>query len=129
MPTIAYLLNTKTLNNAQQVITLLKEIIQLPNFVEERNWTSCLRDYGGEHRKFTGTEVSDIVYPDLQGVFTGFLRTCFEQSGGEEAPSWLKSFPEKGPWPTYLIEVKTTTSVDHSTPFKASGHQYDTVSA
>jgi hypothetical protein len=70
------------------------------------------------------------VYPDSEGEFTRFLRTHYEQySGGVLAPPWLKHLPEKGPWPIYLIEVKATALVDHSTPFKFSGAQLRMVSA
>lgn len=69
------------------------------------------------------------MYPDSQGTFTEFLRRYYEQTENGVTPSWLENFPDEGPWPTYHIEVKSTTSADHRTPFYVSGSQYETVSS
>jgi hypothetical protein len=69
------------------------------------------------------------MYRDIQGAFTHFLRLYYGQAEDAVIPSWLGNLPEEGPWPTYLIEVKSTTNDDHARPFYVSGLQYETVSA
>ena len=100
----------------------------LPAFSAEQNWTSCLRHYGGQHSRFSGIELSDLQYNDSQGILTRFLQLSCHQTDDFAAPAWLANLPSQGPGPLYLIEVKSTTSFDHATPFFVSLAQYERVS-
>ena len=108
-------------------MTLLKDIFKLPNFSEEVNWTSSLRDLAGGHTSYNLNENSDITYDDVKGAFTRILKQEAAESAAT-APPWLKRIPSNGPWPKYYLEVKASLSADEKTPFSISGTQYDLVS-
>ncbi len=63
-------------------------------------------------------EISDVVYDDINGVFTRFMISLGHLNADQLA----------GKWPTYYFEVKRTTGTCE-TPFIVSQHQVDLVSA
>lgn len=89
-----------------------------------QNWRSSIRGYARalpEYRElevWPGRETSDIVYDDINGVFTGLMTSL----GYLNADHWA------GKTPRYYIEVKCTTGACE-TPFIVSQHQVDLVSA
>ena len=89
-----------------------------------QNWRSSIRGYARvlpEYREleaWPGRETSDIVYEDINGVFTRLMVSL----GYLNADHWA------GKTPRYYIEVKCTTGA-YETPFIVSQHQVDLVSA
>ncbi len=89
-----------------------------------QNWRSSTREYARvlpeyrELRAWLGRETTDIVYDDINGVFTRLMISL----GYLNANHWA------GKTPTYYIEVKCTTGACEM-PFIVSQHQVDLVSA
>lgn len=87
------------------------------------NWRSNIRGYAHllpEHREleaWPGSETSDIVYDDTDGVFTRLMISL----------GYLNSNHWAGKTPRYYIEVKCTTG-DCKTPYIVSQNQLDLVS-
>jgi hypothetical protein len=101
---------------------LLHDTLQLPEFTGEENWTSSLRSRAG-FSKF-GREVSDFTYKDTRGVLTRYF---LDMPQRHAVPEWLASTCSNGNVPLYHLEVKSTTSQAHTTPFYMSGAQYKLV--
>jgi hypothetical protein len=97
--------------------------IQVLDF-DLQNWRSSIRGYARvlpEYRELEAwpeRETSDIVYDDINGVFTRLMISL----GYLNADHWA------GKTPRYYIEVKCTTGACE-TPFIVSHHQVDLVSA
>jgi hypothetical protein len=89
-----------------------------------QNWRSSIRGYARvlpeyrELRAWPGRETTDIVYDDINGVFTRLMISL----------GYLNAYHWAGKTPTYYIEVKCTTGACE-TPFIVSQHQVDLVSA
>jgi hypothetical protein len=89
-----------------------------------QNWRSKIRGYAQvlpeyrELRAWPGLETSDLVYEDINGVFTRLMISL----GYLNADHWA------GKTPRYYIEVKCTTEVCE-TPCFVSHRQVDLVSA
>jgi hypothetical protein len=98
---------------------LLHDTLELPDFTGEENWTSSLRTRAGFST--FGREVSDFTYKDTQGVLTSYFLHMPHQHA---VPEWLASTCSNGNVPLYRLEVKSTTSQEHTTPFYMSGSQY-----
>jgi hypothetical protein len=103
---------------------LLHDTLKLPNFTGSTNWTSSLRSRAG-FSPFGRREVSDFTYEDSQGVLT---RHFLGMHHPYATPEWLSTACDNGNVPLYLLEVKSTTSQDHTIPFYMSGGQYKLVS-
>ncbi|TFY59494.1 hypothetical protein EVJ58_g5749 [Rhodofomes roseus] len=80
-----------------------------PNFTEA-NWTSELRGQVPGFTPYGGTSIADFRYLDKDGVLTGLWY------GQQRKRAW------KGRWPTYHVEVKTTSGVA-TEPFHVSHAQ------
>lgn len=108
-----------------QVFELLYRLLiwsQLPGF-SRNNWQSSVRKYVKVHPDYatlvpwSGTETSDIVYPDNDGLLTKQLI----KKGYLAMETW------EGRKPKYFIDVKTTT-MPCETRFSMSKVQYQRVS-
>lgn len=82
----------------------------------EMNWTSELRGQVPGFSPYNGPSVADFCYADLKGILTNLW--C----GKELKQAWKL----KGRWPTYHLEVKTTSGVANE-PFHMSAAQLNTV--
>jgi hypothetical protein len=82
-----------------------------------RGYAEVLPEYRGL-RAWPGRETSDLVYDDINGVFTRLMISL----GYLNADYWA------GKTPRYYIEVKCTTGACE-TPCIVSQHQVDLVSA
>ncbi|KZP08811.1 hypothetical protein FIBSPDRAFT_900968 [Athelia psychrophila] len=82
---------------------------KLPGFGPD-NWTSELRIGVPGFDAYQSTSLSDITYADDQGILTDFVY------GAEKKHEW------NGRWPTYHLEVKSTTGVCEE-PFHMSARQ------
>jgi hypothetical protein len=98
---------------------MLHDTLELPDFTAEENWTSSLRSRAGFSKY--GREVSDFTYKDTQGALT---RHLLQMPHHYAVPEWLASACSNGNVPLYRLEVKSTTSQAHNTPFYMSGAQY-----
>ncbi|KAI5833915.1 hypothetical protein K523DRAFT_412925 [Schizophyllum commune Tattone D] len=85
---------------------------QLPGFTVE-NWTSEIRALVDGMGAFAGSAPADFAYHDTQGMLTGIV------FGADVQRDWV------GAWPTYYLEVKTTSGGRH-TAFHMSASQLRT---
>ena len=87
------------------------------------NWRSSIRGYARvlpeyqDLRAWSGRETSDLVYDDVNGVFTRLMVSL----GYLDAEYWA------GKTPMYYIEVKCMTGA-YETPWFVSQNQVDLVS-
>ena len=78
--------------------------------------------------EYRSREITDVTYKDTDGKMTEWISRCLDH-GENEMPSWLQSLKgSNGPWPTYYLEVKSTTD-RCETPFFISRNQFHTVRA
>lgn len=84
-----------------------------PDFTEA-NWTSELRGQLPGFPPYSGPSIADFCYADRKGILTNLW--C----GQEQKKAW------KHCWPTFHVEVKTTSSVANE-PFHMSAAQLNMV--
>ena len=82
---------------------IMKDKLKLTGF-DTNNWTSRRRGEIPGFEAFDGPSVADFTYRDQGGVLT---KAVFDD---ERSTKW------QGHWPTYHIEVKSTSSIPN-TPF------------
>ena len=104
---------------------MLENEYKLPNFTQEANWTSGLREYANLSQ--IKDDVSDIIYDDTTGAFTKLLLRKHDELK-TSPPEWLQvqASSNSGSWPKYFLEVKTTHD-RLETPFSISNAQYRNV--
>ena len=95
-----------------QVFRLLQHALG-PDFTED-NWTSELRGLVPGFSPYLGTSLADFRYADTSGVLTNLW------FGTKQKKAW------KDRWPTYHLEVKTTSGGVNE-PFHMSSAQLQLV--
>ncbi|PVH94635.1 putative heterokaryon incompatibility protein [Periconia macrospinosa] len=85
-----------------KVYNLLHDILRLPGFTAEENWTSTLRSRAG-FSAFAHREVSDFTYKDTEGALT---RHFLQMQHPYRTPEWLSTICNDGNEPLYRLEAE-----------------------